>query len=322
MKPMGKLSKLLIASTMVGMLSAPALSDDLTVASVVFQQDQFFRTIQMGMNAAAESAGATLLEGNSDSKPEKEISLIDTYIARGVDAIVISPVSKVASIPALKRAKEKGIHIVTYNSTIDDPSIPVSYLNSKQRDLGNTTGMMAAKFITDKMGGSVKVATLGFKALLPEISADRVDGFIEEAEKGGTVDIVSQQDAWLAEKAVQVAGDIITANPDITIIYAANEGGTVGAVQAVRNAGKQGEIFVFGVDGTEQLVGFLLDDDNVLQAVTAQQPYVMGEMAVNAAVAASKGEAVDKTVIVPVLGLSRTDKPAVEEFQEYLRSLK
>lgn len=321
MKRMGKLSKLLIASTMAGMLSAPALSEDLTVASVVFQQDQFFRTIQMGMNAAAESAGATLLEGNSDSKPEKEISLIDTYIARGVDAIVISPVSKVASIPALKRAKEKGIHIVTYNSTIDDPSIPVSYLNSKQRDLGNTTGMMAAKFIADEMGGSVKVATLGFKALLPEISADRVDGFIEEAEKGGTVEIVSQQDAWLAEKAVQVAGDIITANPDINIIYAANEGGTVGAVQAVRNAGKQGEIFVFGVDGTEQLVSFLLDDDNVLQAVTAQQPYVMGEMAVNAAVAASKGEAVDKTVIVPVLGLSRTDKPAVEEFQAYLRSL-
>lgn len=321
MKRMGKLSKWLIASTMAGMLSAPALSEDLTVASVVFQQDQFFRTIQMGMNAAAESAGATLLEGNSDSKPEKEISLIDTYIARGVDAIVISPVSKVASIPALKRAKEKGIHIVTYNSTIDDPSIPVSYLNSKQRDLGNTTGMMAAKFIADEMGGSVKVATLGFKALLPEISADRVDGFIEEAEKGGTVEVVSQQDAWLAEKAVQVAGDIITANPDINIIYAANEGGTVGAVQAVRNAGKQGEIFVFGVDGTEQLVSFLLDDDNVLQAVTAQQPYVMGEMAVNAAVAASKGEAVDKTVIVPVLGLSRTDKPAVEEFQAYLRSL-
>lgn len=321
MKSMGKLTRLLIASTFAGLLSGPAMSEDLTVASVVFQQDQFFKTIQMGMNAAAEAAGATLLEGNSDSKPEKEISLIDTYIARGVDAIVISPVSKVASIPALKRAKDKGIFIVTYNSTIDDPSIPISYLNSKQRDLGNTTGQLAAKFIADKMGGSVKVATLGFKALLPEISADRVDGFIEEAEKGGTVTVVSQQDAWLAEKAVQVAGDIITANPDINIIYAANEGGTVGAVQAVRNAGKQGEIFVFGVDGTEQLVSFILDDDNVLQAVTAQQPYVMGEMAVNAAIAAAKGDTVEKTVIVPVLGLTRTDKPAVEEFQTYLRSL-
>ncbi len=318
---MKQIKKLAQGAFAICLFATPLAAEDLTVASIVFQQDQFFKTIQLGMNSAAEGADVTLLEGNSDSKPEKEIALIDTYIARGVDAIVISPVSKVASIPALKRASESGIMVVTYNSTIDDDSIPVSYLNSAQRDLGNTTGALAADFIKAELGGSAKIATLGFKSLLPEISADRVDGFTEEAEKGGTIEIVSQQDAWLAEKAVQVAGDIITANPDINIIYAANEGGTVGAVQAVRNAGKQGEIFVFGVDGTEQLVSFILDDDNVLQGVTAQQPYVMGEMAVQAAIAAAKGESVDKTVIVPVLGLSRTDKPAVEEFQAYLKSL-
>jgi len=317
-----KLARLLGPAALALGLSAPmASAQDLTVASVVFQQDQFFRTIQMGMKAAADAAGVTLLEGNSDSQPDKEISLIDTYIARGVDAIVISPVSAVASIPALARAKDRGIQIVTYNSTIEDASIPVSYLNSQQRDLGNTTGAMAADFIRDTLGGEANVATLGFRALLPEISADRVDGFIEMAEEGGTLNIVSQQDAWLAEDAVRVAGDIITANPDLNLIYAANEGGTVGAVQAVRNAGKQGEIFVFGVDGTEQLVGFLLDGDNVLQAVTAQQPYVMGQMAVEAAIAAARGEEVEETVIVPVLGLSRTDRAAVEDFQEYLRSL-
>lgn len=316
-----KISKTAVAALVTISFATSVMAEDLTIASVVFQQDQFFRTIQNGMNAAADEAGVTLLEGNSDSKPEKEISLIDTYIARGVDAIVISPVSKVASIPALKRASEAGIKIVTYNSTIDDTSIPVSYLNSAQRDLGNSTGQLAANFIANELGGSAVIATLGFKALLPEISGDRVDGFLEEAEKGGTLDLVSQQDAWLAEKAIQVAGDIITANPGLNIIYAANEGGTVGAVQAIRNAGKVGEIFVFGIDGTEQLLGFLLDGDNVLQAVTAQQPYVMGEMAVQSAIAAAKGEAVEKTVIVPVLGLSRTDQPAAEAFLKYLKSL-
>ena len=171
--------------TTFGLVSQASTKDHLTIAGVVFQQDQFFRTIQMGMGAAAQKAGATLLEGNSESKPEKEISLIDTYIARGVDAIVISPVSKVASIPALKRARDKGIAIVTYNSTIEDSTIPVSYLNSAQRDLGNSTGQLAASFIKNQLGGKAKIATLGFKALLPEISADRVDGFLEEAEKGG-----------------------------------------------------------------------------------------------------------------------------------------
>lgn len=316
------LSSLALAATLATGVAAPAMAQsDVTIAAVVFQQDQFFRTIQLGMNAAADAAGVELLEGNSNSQPEQEISLIDTYIARGVDAIVISPVSAVASIPALMRARDRGIHIVTYNSNVDDTSIPVSYLNSAQRDLGNSTGMMAAEFIANELGGEANVATLGFRALLPEISADRVDGFIEVAGENNTLNVVSQQDAWLAENAIQVAGDIITANPDLNIIYAANEGGTVGAVQAVRNAGKEGEIYVFGVDGTEQLVSFILDDDNVLQAVTAQQPYVMGQMAVEAAIAAINGEATEEAVIVPVLGLSRTDRPAVEEFQEYLQSL-
>ncbi len=270
------------AAFLAGTLGLPtaALAQDRTIAGIVFQQDQFFQTIQMGMRATATAAGAELLEANSESKPEKEANLIDTYIARGVDAIVISPISADASAPALQRAADAGIKIVTYNSAVNG-DFPVSYLNSAQRDLGSTTGALAATFIKDTLGGKAKIATLGFKSLLPEISADRVDSFIEEAGKGGTV----------------------------------------GAVQAVREAGLQGKIFVFGIDGTEQLAGFVLDDDNVLQAVTAQQPFVMGSMAVQAALDALDGKPVEKAVIVPVIGLSRTAPEGVTAFLEQLKSL-
>lgn len=312
--------KSLAAAAIAGAVSLPAMAQDVTIAAVVFQQDQFFRTIEFGMEVAAQAAGAELLQGNSDSRLDREISLIDTYIARGVDAIVISPISSTASIPALQRAYNEGITIITYNSAIDADFV-ASYLNSSQRDLGESTGAMASTFIADQFGGDVNVATLGFNALLPEISADRVDGFLDVAGESNTLNVVSQQDAWLAEDAVQVAGDIITANPDLNIIYAANEGGTVGAVQAVRNAGKQGEIFVFGIDGSDQLAGFLLDEDNVLQAVTAQQPYEMGREAVNSALAVINGEPVEATVIVPVLGLSRERADEVSAFREALGAL-
>jgi simple sugar transport system substrate-binding protein/ribose transport system substrate-binding protein len=309
-----------MTAAVVAGLALPAAAQEMTVAGIVFQQDQFFRTIQMGMEKAAADAGVEFLSGSSESLPDKEIGLIDTYVARGVDAIVISPISADASIPALQRAVDAGVKVVTYNSTINS-DLPVSYLNSNQRDLGTSTGQLAAAFVKDRLGGSARIGTLGFKALLPEISADRVDSFIEEVSKGNTIEIVAQQDAWLADKAVQVAGDMITANPDMNIIYAANEGGTVGAVQAVRNAGKQGEIFVFGIDGTLQLMDFLADPDDVLQAVTAQQPFVMGQMAVTNAVKAAKGEPVEKTVIVPVLGLSRTDPAAAAEFRAGLEAI-
>ena len=306
------------AALSLSLVGSTMAQDKKTIAGIVFQQDQFFRTIQIGMESAAKEAGFDLLMANSESKPEKEASLIDTYIARGVSAIVISPISAKASVPALKRAVDAGIKVVTYNSGVEE-DLAASYLNSSQLDLGQTTGKAAAEFVKTKLGGKAKIATLGFKALLPEISAQRVDGFLEEAKKGGDVQVVSQQDAWLAEKAVAVASDVITANPDINIIYAANEGGTVGAVQAVRKAGKAGSIYVFGIDGTDQLAGYLLEEDDVLQAVTAQQPFVMGSDAVKAAVAAIEGKPVEKTVIVPVLGLTRADPEAVKAFREDLK---
>lgn len=308
----------LAAALSLPLAGASLAQDKKTIAGIVFQQDQFFRTIQLGMEAAAKQAGAELLEANSKSKPEKEASLIDTYIARGVKAIVISPISFKASAPALKRAVDAGVKVVTYNSAVEG-DLAVAYLNSSQLELGKTTGKAAAEFIKDKLGGKAKIATLGFKALLPEVSGQRVGGFLDEAKAGGDVQVVSQQDAWLAEKAVAVASDVITANPDINIIYAANEGGTVGAVQAVRKAGKQGSIYVFGIDGSEQLAGYLLDDDNVLQAVTAQQPFTMGSEAVKAAVDAIDGKPVEKTVVVPVLGLNRSDPAAVKAFREELK---
>ena len=64
------------------------------IAGIVFQEDQFFRLILFGMRDAAEAAGAEFLEANSLNKPDKEIQLINTYIARGIDAIVISQIGR------------------------------------------------------------------------------------------------------------------------------------------------------------------------------------------------------------------------------------
>ena len=237
-----------------------------------------------------------------------------------MNAIVISPIGATASAPVLDRAAKAGIKVITYNSTIEGDA-PSAFLNSSQEQIGQTTGAAAAKFIKDTLGGKAKIGVLQFKSLLPEQSGARVNGFLG-AVKGDGVNVVADQDAWLAEKAVAVAGDIITANPDINILFAANEGGTVGAVQAVRNAGKQGKIFVFGTDGSEQLASFLLSGDNVLQAVTAQKPYQMGYEAVETAIAAIDGKPVDKMIIVPVQGLDRNDPATVKSFAEELKKYK
>ena len=79
------------------------------VAGIVFQEDQFFRLVQYGMQAAADKYDVELLLANSTYSLDKEISLIDTYIVSKVDAIVISPLSMKSSIPASPRRRRGSI---------------------------------------------------------------------------------------------------------------------------------------------------------------------------------------------------------------------
>ncbi len=295
-------------------------SDQIDIAGIVFQEDQFFKVIQIGMRDAAKELGVNLLEANSQNKPDKEIQLVQTYIARGVDAIAISPLSATASITALKEAHDQGIKVVTYNSPIN-ADFPISYINSSQNELGSATGKAAREYILNELDGKAKVATLAFKALLPEISDARVNGFLDEIRDLPGVEIVAQQDAWLAEDAVQRASDILTANPGVNVIYAANDGGTIGSVMAVKNSGNAGKVAVFGIDVSEQMADFLLSDDNILQAVTGQQPYEIGYQSVEFAVNAINGKDVPATVIVPGLPLVRSNPEGIKEFKAWLKTV-
>jgi ABC-type sugar transport system substrate-binding protein len=207
------------------------------LAGIIFQDNQFFRLFSFGMQEAARNANVELSVVNSRNDNVKEIELINTYIARKVDAILIAPLSAKGAI------------------------------------------------------GSVVGA-----------------------------EIVAEQDAWLAENAIKVAGDILTANPDVNLIWAANEGGTIGAVLAVRNEGKAGKVAVFGTDANEQMLGFLLSPDNILQATTGQQPVLIGASAVEAALQILKGGPIEKKTLLKGIHLARGNPDGVRAFQQQIQA--
>jgi sugar transport system substrate-binding protein len=291
-----------------------------TIAGMVFQEDQFFRLVLFGMRDAAKKHGVNFLEANSVGRPDKEIELIGTYISNHVDAIILSPLSAQASVSALSRAHEKGITIVTYNTTVES-DIPASFIESDQVKLGASTGAAAREYIARHLGGKANVAILAFVSNAPEQSNMRTDGFKSEITKLPGVHIVAEQDAWMPETAVKKAGDILTANPDIDIIFAANEGGTIGSVLAVKNAGKGDRVKVFGTDMGDQLISFLLSDDNILQAITAQQPFMMGSMAVDAAIDVLDGKPVEKKVELSGVLLTREHPDDIRAFKQRLDAL-
>jgi ABC-type sugar transport system substrate-binding protein len=288
------------------------------LAGIVLQEDQFFRLALFGMRDAAKKAGVELLEGNSDNRPDKEIELVNTYAIQNVDGILISPLSKTGSVTALKQAHDKGVVIVTYNSPVDG-DVASADIECSAENLGQQTGTAARDYIVKNLGGKAKVAIVAFKSQNSEQSDARSGGFKSEITKLPGVEIVSEQDAWLSDMAVKTVGDILTAHPDVNIVYGANEGGTVGSVLAVKNAGKGGQVAVFGTDCSAQLLAMLQSPDNILQAITSQKPVELGRLAVEDAIKAINHQSVEpKTMLNGVL-LTRTDPGGIASFADQFK---
>lgn len=297
---------------------------DFVVAGVVFQEDQFMKLLSLGYQDAAKAAGVKCLTGNTGNDQAKEAELINTYVAQKVNGLAIAPLNQDSSAAALKKANESGMMIAVTNINLTDAPFIVGGYTSDNKNLGATSGKEAAKFIKEKLGGKAKIAILQFKSLLPQQSAERVDGFLEEVRKvNPDVQIVADQDAWLQDKAVATGGDILTAHSDVDIFFGANDGGTIGATMAVKNAGLSGKCFVFGIDTGDQQLSMLKDKDNILQAVTGQDPYQMGYAAMEILIKGLKGEDISaskgKSVIVPGLLVSRDNPDGIAKFEENLK---
>ena len=290
------------------------------IAAILMQDDQFYRLAEFGMRDAAKKHKVELLTGSAGGALDKEISLVDTYASRGVGAILVQPNNPKGSVPALQKAAGQGVKIVTYGVPLGKPFVSGG-LQSDDVALGSNTGKVAAQYIQKKFGGKAKVAILDFISQSSDIGPLRPKGFKAEMQKLPGVQIVAQQSAWLAPDAERITTDILNAHPDITVIWSANEGGTVGATTAVKNAGKAGKIAVFGTDISEQIANFLLSSDNILQASTGQKAYEMGFNAVEAAVDAIDGKKIKLLTIIPGQLYSRDDPTSAKAFLDQVKKL-
>jgi sugar transport system substrate-binding protein len=315
----------LLLVVFLGILSAcsnPALENDarLKIGAIVFQEDQYFRLVEYGMRDASHKLNVNLMLNNSFGALDKEISLIDTYIANQVDALVVAPLSAQSSIPALRRAHDRGIPIITYDSYLE-ADFDASNIRSDQVQLGQITGEAAVKFIQTRMEGKAKVALVEYISLAPEPASQRVQGFKNQIATLPGVEIVTEQDAWLAPEATVLVENILTAHPEINLIWAANEGGTVGAVNAVMGKNRADEVFVFGTDMSEQIGSFLLAENKVLQAVTGQKPFEIGVQAVTTAVEFLNKEVVEKKVSMPGILFSVDNPQQVKDYIAVLQKI-
>src|SRR5512142_3427562 len=302
-----------------GPAKPPAASGNITIAGVVFQDDQFMNSMVQGFKDAGAKYGVTVLTANTNNDQSKEAELIQTYIAQGVNGIAIAPLSKDASIANLKEAAGKGIKIAITNMSISDPSFLTGGFTSDDRSNGKIVGDNAALYMKDKLAGKANVAIVDFDDQLPDQSKARYGGF-EDGLKAANVTytVVAHQSAHLQDDALAKVTDMLTAHPETQVIFACNEGGTIGAAMAVKQAGLAGKVYVFGYDGSDQLTSMILSGDNILLGTVAQDPYTQGYKAVEALVQSLNNETSateGKMTIVPGTYLGTSDLEAVKAWR-------
>ena len=297
-----------------------AVEKVLTIAGVVFQDDQFMKSMVQGYEDAGEKYGIKIMTANTNNDQAKEAELIQTYIAQGVDGIAIAPLSQDASIPNLKDAQSQGIEIAITNMNLSgDSSWLAGGYTSDDATNGKIVGTQAAEFIKANITGPINVGQVDFDHQIPEQSKARYNGFYSGLDEAGIeYNKVAAVSANMQDDALTKVTDMLTAHPEINVIWASNDGGTIGAAMAVKQAGLAGKVFVFGYDGGDQQTSMILSGDNILIGVVAQDPYAQGYNAVQSlalTLLEQSNPDAGKITVVPGTYLSTSDTNGVEQWR-------
>ncbi|MCD1635799.1 substrate-binding domain-containing protein [Martelella mediterranea] len=304
-----------IAAAIGGAFGAPASAKDLTIGVMLLNGDTYFSNVVKGVQDANSDGNTIIVNYNGDAA--KESRGFDDLITRQVDAIITSPLNPDSSVSAIRRAAQAGIDVICYNTCLNEDAqkqYVKAFVLSDQAGLGRATGEYAARYIKENIGDSITMGILTCDSF--EICRQRRDAFFKVLDDEGiSVDLVADQEAYVVDKAVPVAENILTANPDVDALWAANDGGTVGLVKAVQNAGRAGEIPVFGTDMTPQLGQMLLAEPHTLLTTTGQDGLATGRTAVEVVKKLDAGEDIGSfDQIVPVSNFTADDPKAVESY--------
>jgi len=271
---------------------------------------QFWLTIKAGAEAAAAEAGAEIKwQGPAkETEVEKQINIVQDMIASNVDAIVLAACDEQALVPTVQQAVDAGIPVVTIDSGVAS-DLPVSFVATD-----NVAGAkMAADTLAELIGGSGNVGLIPF-IKGAATSNLREEGFLEGIKAHSDITVTAtlycQSDV---EKAMSVTQDMLTQDAEMKGIFATNEPAAIGAAQALKSAGRAGEIKLVAFDAAEEEIAGL--QDGSIQALIVQNPYRMGYLGVKAALDAIIGNPVDKRIDtgVTVVTLDNSGDPEIQK---------
>jgi len=219
--------------------------------------NEFFGTMAAGAKAhqAAHANVYDLIANGIKNETDlsEQVALVDQMVAMQVSAIVIAPADSKALIPALKRAQNAGIVVINIDNRLDAAAMQESGLRVPFVGPDNRAGALAVgRVVTAQLQKGDPVAIIeGIPTA--DNGRQRRLGFEDAIQEAGLNLVSVQSGQWEMEKANTVAGSLLNAHPNLKAIFCANDNMALGAVAAVKAAGRDGRVLIAGFDNIKAM---------------------------------------------------------------------
>lgn len=291
---------LVLGSLFAGCAKKPATDNKTKIEKVIgislfYRRDEYYKDLDAAFQKEAAAAGVKVIIQDADSDPAKQTQQIEDFVQQKVDAIALAAADPAGLVPAIEAAVQAGIPVVTYDGDANTDKTS-TFVGFNYYEDGQMVGEWAAKYITEKLGGKAKVAVIDF----PQSSivcGQRAQGFIDAVKKLPGVEIVAQQDGKASRSdSMNVMENILTATPDVQVVYGINFDTAAGAKAAIEAAGRT-DIIVTGSAYGEECFKALEANDPIMKAFSSSSPQIQAKDTIASIVKIFNGEKIEKKTL-------------------------
>jgi ribose transport system substrate-binding protein len=289
------------------------------IASVPPTDHGWLGAISKDAQAAADQHDDVDFELLEAADADSQAQQIQQAIAQNPDALVVLPYDGAALTPVAQQAERAGIRVVNVDRLFTAPDAATATILGDNYQIG----VLAANYITEELDCQGNVVEIQGLAGI-SVTTDRTKGFTDTVSKNcpdGGIDIVASQPGdFNPDKGLTVMENILQAESEIDAVYTHDDDMAQGVVQAIRNAGRDDEMFLTGVGGSQDAMA-QIKEGGLYRATFLYNPNMAGS-AVNMARLLALGlgfselvpPEVPRQVIVPAAVVTQEN---VEEYEEY-----
>lgn len=244
--------------------------------SVLDIGNTLYSSVVNGVKSVFDENVDTITVVDCQNDAAKQSEQVESLANAGYDGIIILPADAVALSDACAYAQEKGTRIITYVTKLEKQD---AHISSNAYTYGAMLGTYVGQWIAEHWPNEelVEVGMLTYNSI-PEVIT-RQEGMEQEMIKlAPNAKVVAQMDAASPEEGMSAAENFLQAHPDMKVIMGINDGGAVGAYEAVMSMGKAtDDYFVGGTDGILQALELIAQEDSIYRCSVSINPFNIGE---------------------------------------------